>query len=110
MAGEICDNWDMERIIGTNRAMDMELPQKGQCPAQWPYLELFSLCGAFPEGADTPGGARASSGVPMEGGALAGRSPPSRIAGPRKPRNVGAARLWETPMILWRPLRGTPLP
>ena len=73
----------------------------GQCPAQWPYLELFLLCGAFPEGADTPGGARASSGVPMEGGALAGRSPPSRIAGPRKPRNVGAARLCETPMILW---------
>ncbi len=61
----------------------------GRCPAQCPYLELFSLCGTFPEGADAPGGARASSGAAMEGGAAAGRSPASRVAGLRKTTKSG---------------------
>ncbi len=91
------ENWGIY-IIGMRRGGGqlVKAGADGRCPAQWPYLELFSLCGAFPEGAGAPGGARASSGAAMEGGAAAGRSPPSRVAGLRKPRKVGAARCWRS--------------
>ena len=75
-------------------------------PTRLPYLGIFSLYGAFPEGADPPGGVRVASTGATENGTAATRSAPLRVSGLRNQWNSTLAPTLAGPLMGPPPLGG----